>query len=75
MEVDFVVEMEGRTIAIEVKTTDEIGSADLEGLRFFETAFKGRKPVLLLLHMGRTERRFGPIRSVPWQQGLKAIGL
>ena len=75
MEVDFVVKLDGRLIAIEVKTNDDPVSSDLEGLRFFAERFKSSKPELLLLHMGKAERKFGAIQSVPWQTGLRKLGL
>jgi predicted AAA+ superfamily ATPase len=74
-EVDFVVELEGRTIGVEVKTSDDIHSSNMEGLREFQAILGDKNPSLFVFHMGHQERTFGKIRSLPWQKGLKAIGL
>jgi len=75
IEVDFVIELEGKTIGIEVKNSDDLQSSDLEGLREFHKLLGDQDPRLFVFHMGRQERKFGTVRALPWQKGLKAIGL
>jgi predicted AAA+ superfamily ATPase len=75
VEVDFVIELEGKTIGIEVKNSDDLQSNDLEGLREFHKLLGDQDPSLYVFHMGRQERKFGTVRALPWQKGLKAIGL
>jgi predicted AAA+ superfamily ATPase len=75
IEVDFIVELEGKLFAIEVKSSDDICDDDLEGLRFFNYHFKGRPVGAFVFHLGTASRKFGDIWSIPWQKGLKQIGL
>lgn len=74
IEVDFVVEMDDRCFGIEVKASEDVMPDELEGLRRFEKACL-RKPELFVFHLGTRERKWGSIRSLPWQKGLKALGL
>lgn len=73
-EVDFIVEMNGVSIAIEVKNSDDPSSEDLEGLKFFDQNVSASKK-LFLFHMGRKESRRGSIWVLPWQKGLKELGI
>ena len=75
IEVDFIVEIEDRTYAIEVKTNENMISDDLEGLKFFEKNVPLKKQNLFIWHMGNNEIKRGNIWILPWQKGLQEIGL
>jgi predicted AAA+ superfamily ATPase len=74
IEVDFILENGNKTFAIEVKTSGETGSSDLEGLSYFNASFK-QKCQAFVFHLGDKEKKFGSIWSLPWAKGIKAIGL
>lgn len=75
VEVDFILELEGKKpIAIEVKTSDSVSADDGEGLLYFHKAFP-KHHGLFIFHLGSAERKIGPIWALPWQKGLKEIGL
>jgi predicted AAA+ superfamily ATPase len=74
-EVDFIVELNGDIYGIEVKNSDDIQSSELEGLREFQRLMENKKTNLFIFHMGKLEKRFGKIQALPWQKGLKAMGL
>lgn len=75
IEVDFIVELEGRTHAIEVKTNENVSSDDLFGLKFFSEKVNLKTESLFVWHMGQKEIKKGNIWILPWQKGLKEIGL
>ncbi len=75
IEVDFILENKAELIAIEVKNKDEIEGDDLAGLRFFNENVKFKSKKLFVFHMGRSESKKGNIWVLPWQKGLKEIGL
>ncbi len=74
IEVDFAVKLENQFIGIEVKTTDNIQMEDLDGLKYFSRVFSNASE-LFIFHMGVKEKKYGPIWSLPWQKGLKRLGL
>lgn len=74
IEVDFIIELEGRTIAIEVKNSDNVISDDCESLMYFQKVFSECKD-LYIFHFGSLEKKMGVVKSLPWQKGLKEIGL
>ena len=74
LEVDFIVQLARRTLAIEVKNNDSLSADDCDGLLFFKKSLS--KPCdLFIFHMGQKERRIGPVWALPWQQGLREVGL
>lgn len=73
-EVDFIIELENTVIAIEVKHSDNISTNDCEPLIYFQKSFEKCKK-LYIFHFGTLEKKMGPVKSMPWQQGLKEIGL
>jgi len=75
LEVDYIVELSDKLFAIEVKTSDDVVSEDLTGLEFFNERFRGKVASAFVFHMGKTARKFGKIWSLPWQEGLREIGL
>jgi predicted AAA+ superfamily ATPase len=73
-EVDFVVEA-GRTVyALEVKASRHVARGDLRGLRAFADAH-GRRHHPLVLYLGDDPRLVEGIDVLPWQQGLRTMGL
>jgi uncharacterized protein len=74
VEVDFIVQTNKGPVAIEVKSSDSVSADDCEGLMFFSKLFP-RYASLFIFHMGTQERKLGPVWSLPWQKGLREIGL
>ncbi|MDZ4678453.1 MAG: AAA family ATPase [Oligoflexia bacterium] len=74
IEVDFIAETKNGTVAIEVKAGDRFTTEDGDGLLYFQKVFP-RHSGLFIFHMGHTERRMGPIWALPWQKGLRELGL
>jgi uncharacterized protein len=74
IELDFIVELEGHIIGIEVKHSDNIITDDCDALLYFQKAH-GNCQDLYIFHFGVTEKKMGAVKSLPWQKGLKAIGL
>ncbi len=73
-EVDFIVKLENQVFGIEVKHSQDINTDCLKGLLFFDQNFPKNKG-LYVFHMGTKEKKFGKVWSLPWQQGLKILGL
>jgi predicted AAA+ superfamily ATPase len=74
-EVDYIVEHSNKLFPIEVKAADDVVSDDLAGITFFNEHFKESIGASFVFHMGKTSRKFGKIWSLPWQEGLREIGL
>lgn len=73
-EVDFILKLENQIFGIEVKHSQDINIDYLSGLQFFNQVFPENKG-LFVFHMGTKEQKFGKIWSLPWQQGLRKLGL
>jgi predicted AAA+ superfamily ATPase len=71
-EVDLVAYGERGLHAIEVKRSDRLREADLEGLRLFCTDYPESRG--LLLYGGATRYQFGAIDVVPMREGLLDLG-
>lgn len=74
IEVDLIVRLNNSIIAVEIKSSDNINSDDLNGL----TEFKNRIPAcksLYVLHLGQNNKNIGAVKIRPWQIGLKELGL
>ncbi len=75
IEVDFILNLESeKTFAIEVKTNQNISAEDCDGLIYFKKIFPKHNG-LFIFHMGQSERKVGPVWALPWQKGLKELGL
>jgi predicted AAA+ superfamily ATPase len=74
LEVDFVVELDQKLYAIEVKHSDQVHPDDLEGLRLFDSKVPSHHGQFVL-HMQRLEKKLGKIWLLPWQKGLREMGL
>ncbi len=70
-EVDFVIEHEGRLLAIEVKATKQPTPRDARHLGVFRTEYGAEVAGCLLLHAGNTTFRMGEgIIAAPWWRVL-----
>ncbi|MGK5088845.1 AAA family ATPase [Bdellovibrionota bacterium FG-2] len=74
IEVDLIVALDSKIFAVEVKSGENVGTEDCEGLVHFAKSFP-KHSGLFIFHMGHQERKMGPIWVLPWQKGLKALGL
>ena len=74
VEVDFIAKIEGTVYGIKVKNQDAIQSEDTDGLLHFAKAYPKQRG-LCIFHMGTKETRLGRVWALPWQRGLKEIGL
>jgi predicted AAA+ superfamily ATPase len=73
-EVDFIVEIEGKIFAIEVKYSQDLQTEDFEGLNFFRKLFPQVQGTFIF-HMQTHEKKMGSSWALPWQKGLKRLGL
>lgn len=74
VEVDFIAEIEAKTFAVEVKTSSQVSTSDCEGLVYFNKCFP-KNSGLFIFHMGIKEQKMGPVWVLPWQKGLREMGL
>jgi len=72
-EVDFIVEKNGETWAIELKASRTVTQSDLRGLARFADYF-GRTHRAAVWYLGDAPKRIGSVDVLPWQQGLTAMG-
>jgi predicted AAA+ superfamily ATPase len=73
-EVDFIVEWDKRVWAIECKAATRVRGAELGGLARFADYF-GKRHEARVWYLGREARREGGVSVLPWQDGLKEMGL
>jgi predicted AAA+ superfamily ATPase len=73
-EVDFIVEIGRDVWALELKASRNVSSGDLRGLRSF-AAMHGKMCQPLVLFLGDHARRIEDVDVLPWQEGLRAMGL
>lgn len=67
-EVDFVLEQDGKLVALEVKNSSQVTSSDAAGIQAFKAALK-RKPVLIrsvVLHAGQARPLADDVLALPW---------
>ena len=72
-EVDFVVEIGRDVYAVELKASRHVAAGDLRGLRAFAALGARHQP--LVLYLGAEARTIGGVDVLPWQDGLRRIGL
>lgn len=75
LEVDFIVELDGELFAVEVKASGEVSSSDLDGLKALPDCLPRGQIKRFVLHMQTQEKKYGDIAVLPWQKGLKEMGL
>lgn len=73
-EVDLVVELPRRLWAIELKAARSAQPSDLRGLRSF-AEFHGKRLDAAVWYLGHERRRIDEVEVVPWQEGLRDLGL
>jgi uncharacterized protein len=73
-EVDFIVELNGETWAIEAKSSVSIAKLDTRGLEGFREYY-GKPCHLVVAYMGSVEKRSANVSLLPWQALLKRMGL
>lgn len=73
-EVDFIVEFGSSTWALELKASRHIVKTDLRGLRSF-AEIAGKRHTPLVLYLGSLPRAVEGIEVLPWQEGLRRMGL
>ena len=72
-EVDFILDKNRETIAIETKASRNIGIGDLRGFDSF-AEYYGKPHRAIVLYLGTERRKVGGIEIFPWQEGLREIG-
>ncbi len=73
-EVDFIVEIERKIWAIELKASRNVGASDLTGLKSFAT-FLGKTHHPVVAYLGDVEKKIEGIDILPWQTLLQWMGL
>lgn len=73
-EVDFIVEIAKQTWALELRASRNVSAGDLRGLRSFAD-YHGKKHLALVLYLGDERRQIDGLEVMPWQEGLKRMGL
>lgn len=73
-EVDFILEIGGEVIAIEVKASANVGRQDLRGLKSF-SEYYGKAHRAVVLTLGRVPKKVGQVEILPWQIFLRKVGL
>jgi len=73
-EVDFIVTSNGETLAIESKASRNVGRSDLRGLNSF-AEYYGKPHRSMVFYLGAERRKMGRVEVLPWQEGLREIGL
>jgi predicted AAA+ superfamily ATPase len=73
-EVDFIVELEGETWAIELKASHTVPSGAFRGLRSFAD-HHGKKHRAVLWYLGEQAKRIDGVDVLPWRDGLRAMDL
>lgn len=74
-EVDFILEMDGKIYAIEVKASKQVSRSDLSGLRSFSDFVKNKKVTPLVFYEGLQAKAVEGVPVLPWLEGLQEIGL
>lgn len=73
-EVDFILELEGKVYAIEVKASRNIGKSDLRGFQSFKEFY--RKPhKSYIAYLGSHSQKIDEITILPWIKLIKELGL
>lgn len=73
LEVDFLVRIEGKYFAIEVKYSDDIAPSEIGSLETIKAYIPNCHSILV--HMKKRERRFGTIWGLPIEKAMREMGL
>ena len=71
-EVDLILEKDGDTLSLEIKSSARVSSRDFSGLRQFSSLFDGAQSSILL-YAGNRAYKEGSIDVLPWRKGLSEI--
>ncbi len=61
-------------MAIEAKASRDVGKNDTQGLERF-AEFYGKPHRAMIFYLGTHHRKIGRVDVLPWQEGLRSIGL
>ena len=73
-EVDFIVELEGKVYAIEVKASKNIGLSDLRGFQSFKEFYK-KSHKCYVAYLGDTTKKINEVVILPWVELIRELGL
>jgi len=73
-EVDFIVKANREMIAVEAKASRNIGPRDLRGFTSFADYY-ARPHRAIVLYLGSERRKIANVEVLPWQEGLRSMGL
>lgn len=73
-EVDFIVQLARDTWALELKASRHVAAHDLRGFVSFADYY-GKRYRAAVLYLGDVRRRVAGVDVMPWQDGLRAMGL
>lgn len=72
-EVDFILEWEGKTIALEAKASTQVARHDLRGFHSFAEYYRG-KHRKVIVYLGQASKKIDQIEVLPWQVFLPEFG-
>ena len=70
---DFVVEYEGRLIAIEVKASGNVGASDLRGFASLAELLGRKKHEKYVFYLGKVPKTLNGVEILPWTRGLEVF--
>lgn len=73
LEVDLLLKMEQKYFGVEIKASDHLAPSDVEPLLKLKTYVPGSN--LMVFHLGKKKLKLNGVWCLPWQQGLKELGL
>jgi predicted AAA+ superfamily ATPase len=74
-EVDFVVNFNEHQYLIEVKATDNVGHGDLKSLIALKDSVGHEHSTCFVFTINSSHKKINGIEIIPWQLGLKKMGL
>lgn len=74
LEVDFIYKYQGRSFAIELKSSKDFSQGDISSLKQFKKIYP-KKCSLFLAYRGKKEQKDNDIWILPWQKVISEIGL
>lgn len=74
LEIDFICKLDSAVYAIEVKSSDHLEASDVSALNSFKSYYK-QKHSAFIFHLGTKRRKLDGVWCLPWQEGLREIGL
>lgn len=74
LEVDFIVTLEKDVFPVEVKTSSQLYSHDVDALRKIKSYLPRSQPGMVF-HLGKESKKVDGFWCHPWQRGLREMGL